>query len=149
MASDTAPSYEWGKTLNFTVRGTAMPYCQSGWGEPEVGLIWTDGLNATLAFLAKPPSQDVHLALSCSPFLAEGKVPFQELHLFINFLRVGFSVIRRPTEIEWKIPKHVFGTPHVQIDLYVPKACSPAMLRLGPDLRELGLAVERLTLTQG
>lgn len=149
MANDTAPAYEWGKVLNFTVRGSALPYCEAGWGEPEVGLVWTDGLNASLAFLAKPPSADVSLVLNCTPYLAEGKLPFQEVHFFVNFLRVGFSVVKRPTEIKISIPKQVFSGPHVSIDLYLPKACSPASLRLGPDLRELGIAVDRLVLTQG
>jgi hypothetical protein len=143
---DTAPAYEWAKALNFSTRGNALPYCISGWAEPELGLVWTDGLNARLSFTARPPTSDVSLVLSCFPYLGEGKIPFQEIHVFVNFLRVGFTVLKAPSEIDISIPKQVFGLPRVDIDLYLPKAASPASLGVSNDLRELGVAVNRLML---
>jgi len=67
-----APVYEWAKLMDFSNTGNALPYCVSGWGKPEEGLIWTDGLNARLEMLVKPPVSDVCLVLSCYPFLAMG-----------------------------------------------------------------------------
>jgi hypothetical protein len=143
---DKALPYEWAKGLSFSTRGNALPYCISGWAEPELGLIWTDGLNARLSFTVLPPTSDVSLVISCFPYLGEGKIPFQEMHIFVNFLRVGFTVLKAPSEIDISIPKHVFGQPKVNIDLYLPKAASPASLGLSNDLRELGVAVNRLML---
>jgi hypothetical protein len=140
--------YDWAKVLNFTVDGNALPLCVSGWGSPEEGLVWTDGLNAKLAFAIKPPKTDVSLILSCSPFLAEGKIPYQEIHVFLNFLRVGFTALNAPAEVEFSIPQRVFDGPEVDIDLYLPKACSPASLGTSPDVRTLGIAVNRLMLIE-
>jgi len=148
MAVDGKVAYEWSKVLNFTTRGNALPYCVSGWGEPETGLVWTDGPNARLSFSIRPPKSDISLLMTCAPFLVEGKVPFQELHVFVNFLRVGFAVLPAPTEVAVDIPKHVFASPQVQIDFYLPRASSPASLGVGTDLRQLGVAVSRLMLTE-
>jgi hypothetical protein len=142
------PEYEWGKVLNFNARGNALPYCVSGWGAPEAGLMWTDGLNARLSFTAKPPRSDVSLVITANPFVVKGRLPNQELHLYVNFLRVGFSVVRTLTELNFEIPKYVFQSPTVVIDLYIPKACSPNSLGTGKDQRELGLAVSRLMLAE-
>ena len=149
MLTNTKPAYEWSKVLNFTNRGNALAYCSSGWAEqPEPTLIWTDGLNARLSFSAKQPKSDVSLVMSCTPFLGDGKVLFQELHIFVNFLRVGFSVVMRPAEIDVMIPAYVFNRPHVDIDFYMPRACSPASLNVGPDLRVLGIAMHRLMMAE-
>ena len=142
------PTYEWAKVLNFTAQGNALPYCVSGWSDPEAGLVWTDGLNAKLALSVKPPTSDVSLILSCNPFLVDGKLPYQEVHVFLNFLRVGFAALSAPAEVEIPIPKRVFNGPEVDIDLYIPKACSPALLGASPDIRQLGIAVNRLMLIQ-
>jgi hypothetical protein len=144
--SETKTAYNWGASLNFTVRGNALPYCISGWSEPEAGIAWTDGLNAKLSFAVEPPTSDVLLSLSCVPYLGEGKIPFQELHVFVNFLRVAFAVLKAPTDISIKIPQYVFSQPHLDIDFYLPRAVSPAFLRLNPDLRQLGISVSQLTM---
>ncbi len=148
MLTNTKLSYEWSTVLNFNARGNALPYCTSGWAEPESTLIWTDGLNAKMSFSAKPPKSNVSLIISCTPYLGDGKVPFQELHIFVNFLRVGFGVISQSTELDITIPTCVFNRPEVDIDLYVPRACSPASLSLGKDLRVLGVGVHRLMMAE-
>jgi hypothetical protein len=148
MAPKTTPSYEWAKTLNFTERGNALPYLESGWAAPEAGWVWTDNLNARALFTVKPPTSDVSMVLSCFPFLGEGKLRFQEVHVFVNFLRVGFATVKEPSEIEITIPRQVFASPNTIVDLYMPRACSPSSLGVSDDLRELGIAVNRLILIQ-
>jgi hypothetical protein len=140
--------YDWAKLLNFSAGGNAGPYCGTGWGQPEDGMIWTDGPNARLHMLVKPPASDVSLVLSCFPFLGDGKVPYQELTVFVNFLRVGFAVVAQPSEIEVLIPKWVFKEPQTQIDLYIPKATSPQALGIAGDVRQLGLAINRMMMMQ-
>jgi hypothetical protein len=148
MAIVGRPLYEWGKVLNFTTRGSALPYLASGRAEPEASLIWTDGLNARLSLQVTPPNSDVSLVMNCIPYLAERKVPDQEVHVSVNFLRVGFSAMKAPADMDIPIPKRVFGSANVDIDLYLPKACSPAAHGLGNDIRQLGVAVSRLMLIQ-
>jgi hypothetical protein len=148
MLSTARPAYEWSKVLNFTERGNAQSYLAAGWGAPEATLTWTDGLNARLSFSARTPKSDVTLVMSCTPFLGERKVPFQELHVFTNFLRVGFSVLAQPTEIDIVIPTYVFDRPQIDIDFYIPRAFSPASVGLGADLRVLGVAVHRLMMAE-
>jgi hypothetical protein len=146
--SDEILRFDWGKTLDFMIGGSALPHCVSGWGEPEVGLIWTDGLNARLIFTVEPPASNIALALNCYPFLGEGKIPFQELHLYVNFLRVGFATLKAPQELVFTVPRHVFSQRTLYIDLYLPKAVSPSFLRLGQDIRQLGISVTHLTMSE-
>ncbi|HLY57284.1 MAG TPA: hypothetical protein VKS60_17100 [Stellaceae bacterium] len=148
MLESRVASYEWAKLLNFTSAGNAQNYCMSGWAKPEEGLTWTDGLNAKLRMSVKPPVSDVSLVLSCFPFLGDGKVPYQEVTVFVNFLRVGFAVIDGAVELEVPIPRHVFRDSHTEIDLYLPRACSPSAIGAGSDMRRLGLAVNRMMMMQ-
>ena len=148
MLTSTRPAYEWSKLLHFTDRGNARSYCATGWGDPEPTLTWTDGLNARLSFLAKTPKSDVTLVMSCTPFLGDGKVSFQELHIYVNFLRVGFRVLDQATEIDLSIPAYVFNRPQIDIDFYAPRACSPASVGAGTDLRVLGVAIHRLMMAE-
>lgn len=148
MAVNNKFPYEWAKVLNFTERGNALPFIESGWAAPEAGWVWTDGLNARISFTVKPPTLDVAMVLSCYPYLGEGKIEFQEVHAFVNFLRVGFATVKDPSEIEIAIPRQVFATPNTIIDLYLPRARSPKSLGLSDDLRQLGIAVNRLILIQ-
>jgi hypothetical protein len=136
--------YEWGKLINFSRTGDAPAFLGSGWGEPEEGRIWTDGLNASMNFRARPPAADVAMVLSCDAFLGEGHIPYQELTVFVNFLRVGFAVIDVPMELEFEIPRWVFKEQDFQVDFYLPKAASPAALGIGSDLRNLGIVVNRM-----
>lgn len=148
MSQAKVAPYDWAKLLNFTIGGNAGPYLGAGWGQPEDGMTWTDGPNARLQMLVKPPVSDVSLVLSCFPFLGEGAIPYQELTVFVNFLRVGFAVVAEPSEIEIPIPKSVFKEPLTLIDLYIPKATSPEAIGTGSDVRQLGLAVNRVMMMQ-
>jgi hypothetical protein len=110
--------------------------------------VWTDGLNAQVSFSARPPKSDIALFITSDPFVVEDKLPSQELHVFVNFLRVGFSLVREYGELNFNIPKYVFHSQTTIIDFYLPKACSPRSLNRGSDLRQLGLAVSRLMLAE-
>jgi hypothetical protein len=139
-------SYEWGEILRFSGKGNVLPYLGSGWAAPEVDLIWTDGYNARLSLGVEPAESNIAMILRCYPFISEGKVPHQELHIFVNFLRVGFHLISGSSEIELVIPERVLSGSELDIDFYLPKAASPASLKLGPDIRVLGLAVSEMAL---
>jgi hypothetical protein len=147
-AGSAVTPYEWGKVINFGLRGNATSYCKSGWSDPEAGLIWTNGINSRLVMSIVPPTADITLVINCSPFTAKGVIEEQELHLYVNFLRVDFQTIAGEKTLELSIPKHVFSEPLCTIDLYIPSARSPAELGLNPDIRRLGLAISRLVLIQ-
>ena len=148
-AESTLAPYEWGKVLNFGVRGNATTYCKSGWSEPEAGLIWTNSANSRLSFAVTPPTADVTLVLNCAPFVAKGVVDQQELHLYVNFLRIQYLTITGESSLEITIPKYALAQPECHIDFFVPSARSPFELGLNPDIRCLGLAMSRLVMIQG
>jgi hypothetical protein len=95
-------------------------------------------------FRVQPPASAAALVLSCDAFLADGRIPYQELTVFVNYLRVGFAVVKQPSEYEFEIPQWAFKGNDVQVDLYLPKAASPAELGIGPDVRTLGIVVNRM-----
>lgn len=142
-------SYEWGKVINFGIRGNAGAYCASGWSEPEPGLVWTNSINSRLSFSITPPTSNITLVLNCSPFIARGIVNQQELHLYVNFMRLDLISVTHEAPVEVVIPKHIFAHPECHIDFYIPTARSPAELGLNPDIRCLGFAMSRLVLIHG
>lgn len=146
VGKNSTMRYEWGDILRFSSKGNVLPYLGSGWAAPEGDVIWTDGLNARLTLTTKPVESNVALILRCLPFLADGKILHQELHVFVNFLRVGFCVLKDQSEIELAIPGRVFEDEKIDIDFYLPKAASPASLQLGRDIRMLGIAVSEMVL---
>jgi hypothetical protein len=141
-------AYRWGDVMNFIKGGNGASYCTDGWGQAEEGITWTISPNARLAMSVAPPKSDVSLILSCIPFVVEGKLARQELHVYVNFLRIGFALVPEPSEIEIRIPAKIITGPDVDIDLYMPHACSPASLGTGADIRDLGIAVNRVMLIQ-
>ena len=141
-------AYRWGEVLRFTEGGNALAYLGDGWARPEDGVIWTRSHNVRLSLSISAPKSEVALIISCLPFLADGKVPYQELHVFANFLRVGFSLVTEPGEIEFRIPARVFSLPELELDFYLPKACSPASLGMNEDIRYLGLAVYQIMMIE-
>jgi hypothetical protein len=146
LSSKNSREYEWGQILRFSSDGSALPYLDTGWTTPEEALIWTDGYNSRLSFEVEPAETDISLMLRCAPFLAEGRLPHQELHIFVNFLRVGFRLIPDRTEVALTLPARILAEPKLEIDFYMPKAASPAALGLGGDIRVLGLAVSEMAL---
>lgn len=148
MLPNPLASYKWSTVVDFSARGNAATYCSDGWCQPEPSLTWTDGLSARMSFLVKEPQSDVSLTLNCMPFLVDGKVNFQELHVFINFLRVGFFVVSESKAIELLIPAYIINRPELIIDFYLPRACSPASVGVASDLRVLGLAASQLVMAE-
>ncbi len=148
-AANGRATYRWGEVLRFTQGGNALLYCSDGWATPEAGIVWTQSHNARLSFSVSVPKSDVSLIVSCLPFLVDKVVPYQELHIYANFLRVGFGLVKGPAEIEFRIPAWVFSRPELDIDLYLPKACSPAAVGTGQDVRDLGLAVNQMIMIEG
>ena len=143
MTPDT-PFYRWGDVLSFRSAGNGGRYCVSGWAQPEADFTWTDGPNARLALMVRQPDSDVSMAFKCIPNTLGGRIPYQEINLFINFLRLACATATDPGEIVFEIPRRVLMTPHLIIDFYLPKAASPG----GNDLRRVGIALESLTLTE-
>ena len=119
MTLDT-PFYRWGDVLDFRAGGNAVRYCVSGWALPEDDFTWTDGANARLALMVRQPDSDVSMTFKCIPNTLEGRIPYQEINLFINFLRVAYTTVTDPGEIVFAIPRRVLMTPHLIIDFYLP-----------------------------
>jgi hypothetical protein len=146
VGPSSASAYGWGEMLRFSSEGNALPYLAEGWSTPEASFVWTGDYNVRLSFEVAPPESDIALIMRCAPYLAEGKIPHQEVHFFVNFLRVDFRLITASTEVEVMIPERVLSSKKLDIDLYLPKAASPASLQLGRDKRLLGICVSEMTL---
>ncbi len=147
--SSSFASYEWGKVINFGLRGNAGAYTKSGWSDPETGMVWTNALNCRMAFSVPAPTTDITMVANWSPFIAKGIIDQQEVHLYVNFMRVDFLTVTDGKPVELVIPKFVLANSQCYIDFYIPSARSPFELGLNPDIRRLGLAMSRLVLIQG
>jgi hypothetical protein len=141
-------NYEWGKVLNFGHRGNGLAYCGAGWGDGEDGFVWSNSYNSRLSMSVSPPGSDVSLFLNVVPFIAEGKVEEQQVHVFVNFLRIGFATLSSQAELSFDIPMGAFTRSRCDVDLYMPQATSPFKLGLSPDIRCLGLALSRMIMVQ-
>ena len=145
-----AKAYKWGGVLRFNARGNALPYLISGWAEPETDIIWTDGPNARLELPISEPDSDLVLCLRCEPYLYAPRLETQEIHLYSNFFRVGFLELAEvgSHNLEVHLSKDVIRGPKLTLDFYLPKACAPAQVGSGSDVRRLGIAVSQLNIIQ-
>ena len=143
-------TYPWGLLLDFSVYGNAKPYMTSGFAAAEELLTWTDGKNVTLEMDVDDPEVDICLTLRCFPFISREKVRFQEIHVYVNYHRLGFAEVPSNDfsmqDLTFDIPRGLIPSGRLNIQLFLPLAASPFELGSGDDLRRLGLAIESLCL---
>jgi hypothetical protein len=128
--------------------GNREAWLGRGWGLAEPHGSWTVGRDATLLLPGLDDPPDWVMALLVRPYLGppHAALPFQDLVLFVNEIRVLTRRLEGPQMIRLAIPDGAVA-PHgpITLRLRCPGATAPRALSGGGDARLLGVSVISLS----
>ena len=153
-AHSYAKTYEWESDILFGILGNARPYQRKGWSAPEDEFTWTDGESAVLEIpVRKPNSEMITLIANVRPLLYSGKIAKQTVEIFVNGTAVGRWILSRGGFHYERIyiPAGLINkTGNMVVTFKTPDATSPDTIEgYGHDSRRLGIAVNKILLTEG
>mgnify|MGYP001396370092 CR=1 FL=1 len=140
------PIYQYGTTLQFGIGGNAQDFLEKGWSAAEQGITWTDGKKASLLLSVPPTSSDLVLSSILIPHVSS-KVTKQQVNIYVNGQKIGEWNATKEGEYSIKIPKELVTTSILKLEFELPDSISPAKLGTGSDLRELGIAMISLKIS--
>ena len=150
--ASTWPHYELGTEVRFGGPEERGEYLANGWWFPEDFGTWSRGEFSRVRLgLERPLTGRVELSFGVRAPLAETH-PKVEVDVVVNEHRLAhltLDVERPATSTTLAIPPEALAGKHgVEIDFVVDKTGVPAELGLAPDLREIGIGLGELTLTE-
>jgi hypothetical protein len=129
-------------------------YFISGWSEQVEGsrpLVhrWSEQSTAFIRIPAPLTSGRVTLTLEGVPYVVEGRVPHQDVHVFVEGVFTAFARLGAPGAVSGVVPGWVVRPGQVDLTVAVvtPDSVVPSSLGLGDDQRILGIALQRLTIS--
>ncbi len=132
--------------INFGAKGNLNEYSPVGFSDvPDAVSRWSDASLARLTFRLPFLRHDAQFTIEVFPFLADGLIPQQDCWVYFNGLFVHYRSIKTPVELTFTISPDLVNTRANQVSFALPNATSPKDLRLGNDVRALGLAFVSLT----
>lgn len=134
-----------------TMRNRDLEWCaKKGWSPAEHDGMWSDGLEATLAFrVASLPVQNLLLQLGITPFVTDGNHPLK-LQLLLNDKPAGEWLLSDagPRVLSCNLPGEELGSDGL-ICVVLRFAATRSLFELGRgrDLRRLGVKLHSLKVT--
>ena len=117
-----------------------------GWSGPEPEFRWTDGKEATIIFGSNQKT-DTLLKMRLVPFLVSGQHAAQRVRLQLNQTLIGELNLKSNsfTIHQFELPASLLRSKNI-LTMHLPDAASPSDFRVGGDERQLGIAVNWITL---
>jgi hypothetical protein len=114
------------------------------WNEPEIR--WSDGREAAIIFALNEASNSV-LQIRIGPFVFPGKVDEQRVDIAINGQPIEHLVLKdgEIRTYSLTVSKDILKNKNI-LTFNLPDAASPKSLKVGGDLRKLGVKVEWMQL---
>ena len=143
------PVYQYGTEIRFGRNGNAGPFMGRGWSKTaQENFCWTSGHLASLHIPVPVPENDLFLEAVLRPFVREGRVPKQTIHVLANRNKVGeWTTTERKTQtMQATIPKELVDSRGITIDFDLPDAISPRSIGGGTDVRRLAVAMVKVRL---
>lgn len=109
---------------------------------------WTEMSTAFLRIPAPLTTSRMELTIEGVPYVVDGRVPHQDIHIFVEGAFTAFARLAGPGVVSGVVPASVIKPGQAELILAVvtPDSVVPAALGLGDDQRSLGFALQRLTL---
>ena len=99
--------------------------------------------------LPAPLRRDLKITIQVFPFLPDrAPVARQDCWIHVNGLLVHFCSVAAPSEISFTVSREIISPRANRLSFVLPNALSPNELKLGDDLRKLGLAFVKLNAGQ-
>ena len=136
-----------GSVIDFRLGGNAKHYKADGWGNAEEGGAWTLGDHSVLLLnLPDVPVTDLLLTFKAHAFLVPKRPRFGERLRINDRDLTNWTVASSQFERQVSIPRAFVHSRLLKIDFIDQDPKSPAELGYSADSRQLGLAMETLSL---
>ncbi len=144
------PFYKLGSSLRFGTNREGSKYLLCGWSAPEPGIVWSDADRASIALpLAEKPATDVILEIDATSYV-HPRWRQQKVEVFVSSVKVGvlFYTVENDQGLRTvRIPRELLADhENVEIQFRLPDAISPAEIGTLLDPRDLGVALQAVTL---
>jgi hypothetical protein len=106
---------------------------------------WNDGYVAGLHFLLSPLRHDPVLQVIAHPFTVEGRLPFQDITIYLNGRWIGFTRAEETVNLDCPFRNDYLSSRDNVLSFVMPLATPPKSLQDSPDLRRLAFAFRSLT----
>jgi len=134
-------------SLRFGKGDAGVRFLGTGWAQPEDGFTWTNGTESVLRLPPCPVGGVSAMRITGRPFIVEGRLPSQEITIFLNGQRIGTGTIHDVVLIEFEIPRAVIADRRpLVIKFVIPGASRPDQLKQIADDRLLGFSLETVTI---
>jgi hypothetical protein len=132
--------------IDFGTNGNLKEFGPVGFAAaPDDISTWSEASVAELAFRLPPLRHDLRFAIEVFPFLADGRIARQDCWVFFNGLFAHYQAIKTPVELIFTVVRAILNPGENRLSFALPNATSPSDLKLGNDLRMLGLGFVKLS----
>src|SRR5690349_1050706 len=132
--------------IDFGTKGNLKEFDPVGFSPvPDKRSSWSEAPVAELSFRLPPLRHDVRFTIEVFPFLAEGAISQQGCFVYFNGLFVHYHSVKTPVELTFTVARDLLSPRANRLSFALPNATSPKELKLGDDLRLLGLSFVKLS----
>jgi hypothetical protein len=137
------------KPVTFGRNGTARNLNCTGIDFFEENQSWTSAPVAELDIQLPFAQQDVVFELDATPFVIPEVVAAQKVFIFVGGMFVGYCSLTDHDLRTFPVNRNVISGRAARLSLVIPTATSPSSLRMGEDVRELGICLFSITFRTG
>jgi hypothetical protein len=102
---------------------------------------WTSAPVAELDVQLPFAQQDVVLELDATPYVIPEIISAQKVFIFVGGMFVGYCALADHDVRTFPIDRNVISGRAARLSFVIPTATSPKSLRMGEDIRELGICL--------
>ena len=113
-------------------------YHTGGWHTPERDFTWIQGIEATIEMIVQRPKRGYTFMIEVVPNGTGDRL--QTLEIFLNYFRLGFYEILKPSTLSIPMPSELFTLRRTRIGLHCRNAVVGTEFGI-VDTRRLGIAV--------
>lgn len=140
--------YVLGETISFATGGDSARFRSSGWAAPEPTGTWTTAAAATMVFRIPPPKGSLLFTMRMYGHVKRPDLRSQPVLVYVNGRSVASWEVADEAVFTTAVPDDLVANGGLMtVDLYLPRAISPAALGDAGDQRRLGVHCRDVTLS--
>src|SRR6185437_5754433 len=107
---------------------------------------WTTAQVVEIEVQLPITSDPITLEMNAAPFLAEsGNIASQQVFIYLNGVFQGYCSLEKREKKSIRLTRRPKTDGSSKLTFVIPTAASPKSVGIGPDVRELGLALNSIT----
>ena len=145
-SGSNAGQYSWGETVLFRKGGRSNEFVRAGFTEEGGEWRWTEGTRSSLEIKTPPSKHERALHVEAIPLIGAG-LASQTVRVIANQQLVGTWEMKNPwgTDYSVALPASLLmNSTALSLRFEVPRAATPASLKINDDSRVLGIAIRSL-----